>query len=176
MRIGLASWIVQDGNYPDFAVGDERSFALEFYANPHAVSNSGVAACFLRKNCTYDICAQVVFRKENLTVVDFGQRAYTEQKIVADVGQWIAGQLYIGIDPFMYFESWERQSDVPKLRTAWRIDHIFLETTPLIEEKPKYFVRDESCFSETEVSRTDAWHDDKGHASYALECTEIKSA
>jgi hypothetical protein len=24
------SWIIQDGNYPDFAVGDEARFALEF--------------------------------------------------------------------------------------------------------------------------------------------------
>jgi len=29
-NIGLDSWIIQDGNYPDFTAGDERRFALEF--------------------------------------------------------------------------------------------------------------------------------------------------
>src|SRR5437870_1903422 len=31
-NIGLASWIIQDGNYPDFSLGDQRRFALEFSA------------------------------------------------------------------------------------------------------------------------------------------------
>ena len=76
----------------------------------------------------------------------------------------------------MYFESWERQPGVPKIRREWRIDRIFRETTPLIEEKSKYFVRDELRFSEIEVSKTDAWNDEEGNASYALECTEIDPA
>jgi len=176
MRIGLSAWIIQDGNYPDFAVGGVRSFALEFYAQPFAISDVGVVACTRRRNCVYDICGRVAFRKDDFTVIDFGWRAYSEQRIVADVGQWIVGQLYIGIDPFMYFESWERQPDVPRIKSEWRIDRIFRETTPLIEEKPKYFVRDESRFSEIEVSKTDAWNDEEGNASYALECTEITSA
>ena len=28
--IGLAAWIIQDGNYADFTVGDRAEFALEF--------------------------------------------------------------------------------------------------------------------------------------------------
>ncbi len=176
MRIGLAAWIIQDGNYPDFAVGDVRSFALEFYAQPFSVSEVGVVACTPRKSCIYDICGRITFREGDFTVIDFGRRAYSEQKIVADVDQWIAGQLFLGVDPFMYFESWERQPGVPQIKSEWRINRIFRETTPLIEEKPKYFVRDESQFSEVEVSRTDAWNDDNGNASYALECTETKSA
>jgi len=74
----------------------------------------------------------------------------------------------------MYFENWESQPEIPKIKSVWRIDRIFLETTPLIEEKPKYFARDETCFSEIEVTKTNAWNDDKGNASYSLECTEIK--
>lgn len=176
MRIGLAAWIIQVGNYPDFAVGDVRSFALEFYARRFAVSDAGSAACVPRRNCVYDICGCVCFRKDDFTVIDFGQRAYSERKVVADVGQWIAGQLFIGIDPFMYFETWERQPGVPKIRSEWRVDRIFRETTPLIEQTPKYFVRDEARFSEVEVSQTDAWNDDGGSASYALECTQIHPA
>jgi hypothetical protein len=176
MKSGLAAWIIQDGNYHDFAVGDVRSFALEFYAQPFVVADVGLTACTPRKSCVYDICGRVTFRKEDFTVIDFGRRAYSEQKIVADIGQWITGQLYIGIDPFMYFESWERRADVPKIKSEWRVDRIFRDTTPLVEEKPKYFVRDESRFSEIEVPKTDASNDDDGNASYVLECTEIKLA
>ena len=32
INVGLSSWIIQDGNYEDFAVGQEQRFALEFYA------------------------------------------------------------------------------------------------------------------------------------------------
>ena len=176
MKIGLAAWIIQDGNYPDFAVGDVRRFALEFHAQPFSVSDSGVAACVHRKNCVYDITARITFKKEDLTVIDFGHFAYSEQKIAADVGAWISGQLFIGVDPFMYFETWERQAGVPQIKSDWRIDRILLETTPLIEEKPRYFVKDERRFAEIEVGRTNAWDDDKGNGSYALECTEIKPA
>ena len=30
--IGLSAWIIQDGNYGDFSVGQRAEFALEFYA------------------------------------------------------------------------------------------------------------------------------------------------
>ena len=176
MKIGLSAWIIQDGNYPDFAVGDVRSFALEFYAQPFSVSATGAASCTPRRNCIYDICARVKFRKENFTLIDFGYSAYSEQKIMAEVGQWITGELFIGVDPFMYFESWERQPGIPKIKSEWRIDRILLDTTPMIEERPKYFVRDETRFSEIEIARTDAWNDNQGNALYALECTEIKPA
>lgn len=176
MRVGLAAWIVQDGNYPDFAVGDVRSFALEFYAQPFSVAQSGSIACTLRKNCTYDVCGRLIYRQESFSVLDFGCRAYSQQMIAAEVGQWITGQFFVGVDPFMYFESWERQPGVPQIKSEWRIDRIYLETTPWVEEKPRYFVRDELRFSETEIQQTDAWADDSGNAAYALECTEIRRA
>jgi hypothetical protein len=178
MRIGLDSWIIQDGNYADFSVGEERSFALEFSAGPISICPARIAACARRENCVYEITAQIAFKKEEgkrtLTIIDFGLRAYSEKKLDAREGDWITGQFYIGIDPFMYFESWERRPDVPKIRSNWRIDRILLETTPRIEPKPKYFVRDATRFSEIEVMQTNAWSDDSGNASYALECTEIK--
>lgn len=33
--IGLAAWVLRDGNYTDFAVGQVRQFALEFGYDPH---------------------------------------------------------------------------------------------------------------------------------------------
>jgi hypothetical protein len=31
-KIGLSSWIIQDGNYPDFKQGERAAFAIEFFA------------------------------------------------------------------------------------------------------------------------------------------------
>jgi hypothetical protein len=31
LRVGLSSWIIQDGNYADFKKGDLASFALQLY-------------------------------------------------------------------------------------------------------------------------------------------------
>ncbi|MBL9186548.1 MAG: hypothetical protein JNK23_03625 [Opitutaceae bacterium] len=173
MRIGLDAWIIQDGNYPDFSVGDVRCFALEFYAKNFSIRGEGVSRCTLRKGCDYDLSARITFKKDNLTVIDFGHLAYSEQGIAADVGVWIDGDFFVGIDPFMYSENWERSPNIPKIKCEWRIDRIFRQTTPLIEEKPRYFVRDETRFSEIEIDRTNAWEDDNGNASYALECSKV---
>jgi hypothetical protein len=34
IHVGLFSWIIQDGNYDDFEVGQAAKFALEFYPPP----------------------------------------------------------------------------------------------------------------------------------------------
>lgn len=174
MKISLEAWIIQDGNYPEFSVGDLRSFALEFYTESFSVSREGEPSYKHLENGSYEITAQVTFRKEGLTIINFGHCAYSEGNIDVEVGDWITGKFYIGIDPFMYFESWEMQPDVPKIKAKWRIDRIFLETTPRIEQKPNYFVRDESRFSEIEVTETNSWNDDEGNGAYRLECTELK--
>ena len=173
MKIGLDSWIIQDGNYTDLSVGDILSFALEFFSESFVVSNDGQLSCKHLQNSHYQITARVTFKEDDLTIIDFGHYAYSESKVEAEIGQWLTGKFYIGVDPFMYFESWEKQLHVPKIKSKWRIDHIYLETTPWIEENPKRLVRDKSRFSEIEITKTNAWRDDNGRASYNLECTEI---
>jgi hypothetical protein len=176
MRIGLSAWIVQDGNYRDFAVGDVRPFALEFYAEKFSVKSSGSIGMKHLKDCIYEIEAQVIFKKAKLTIIDFGYRAYTEGKIDAKAGDWIKGEVGIGIDPFFYFESWERDPEVPKIKSKWRVDRIFMDTTPLVEFESKNFRRDEARFSEIEIQMTNAWNDDSGNGSYALYCTRMGDA
>ncbi|MBP7482119.1 MAG: hypothetical protein KA788_06245 [Lacunisphaera sp.] len=173
MRIGLASWIIQDGNYPNFRTGETYSFALEFYAKAFSTTRPGTRSFTPSGNCHYDISAEVTFRKHDFTVIDFGLPAFQEQMRGVEVGQWIRANVFIGVDPFMYFESWEPSPDVPRIKRRWRVDRIYLETTPRVEVDPKCLVRDDKRFSEVEVSGTDAWHDDGGNADYALECTSV---
>ena len=41
LHVGLAAWIIQDGNYAEFEVGGEYQFALEFYPHEFAIASSG---------------------------------------------------------------------------------------------------------------------------------------
>jgi hypothetical protein len=174
MKIGLSAWIIQDGNYGDFAVGDEARFALEFHANSHTIISEAPLSAVCIKDSTYCVIAQVVFKKDALTIIDFGYRAFSEQLLDVVEGDWIKAAIYIGIDPFMYFEGWARKDGIPEISYTWCINQIFLETTPRIEEKPRYFVRDKNRFSEVSIQKTDAWKDDEGHGDYVLECEKIQ--
>ena len=45
VSIGLSAWIIQDGNYGDFRVGQQARFALEFH--PQAMEPAQHTAPFL---------------------------------------------------------------------------------------------------------------------------------
>jgi len=55
---------------------------------------------------------------------------------------WLEGLIFIGVDPFFYFESHAHQPGAPALVYDWHIDKIEMETGPFIETKPKHFERD----------------------------------
>jgi hypothetical protein len=98
--IGVDSWIIQDGNYTDFAVDHEAQFALEFY--PISLKGSD-CRCTSGKPITrnlYDICGQVVYLTEDVLVLDMSVLAYQECEPpdFASQGSWVAGQVYLGID------------------------------------------------------------------------------
>jgi hypothetical protein len=175
-NIGIDSWIIQDGNYREFSVGQEAQFALEFY--PRSLKPSACespAAIHLRAS-RYRICGQVIYRTDAVWVLDMGFLAYQEGQPpgYAAEGSWVEGEIYLGIDPFMYVERLKNMSDMPQLTYGFRVERIFLETTPWLTEsndsgRPT-MTRDEQKESYREVARTDAWSDDNGHAHYVLEC------
>ena len=52
LAVGLASWIIQDGNYGDFKRGDRKAFALEFWASAKldTVKREGATMPSLERN------------------------------------------------------------------------------------------------------------------------------
>lgn len=42
--IGMSAWVIQDGNYADFSVGQRAEFAIEFYAAEQLRAGAGPAA------------------------------------------------------------------------------------------------------------------------------------
>ncbi|MCH9693464.1 MAG: hypothetical protein K0U72_03050 [Gammaproteobacteria bacterium] len=177
-RIGMNSWVVQDGNYPDFKAGNEYRFAVEFF--PHDIRMVRTAptqlSCRHIINSRYEIEGKIVFVAKSYWVIDVGvlifQDAAPHPKAV--VGGGLSGEIQLGIDPFFYFESLQHVEGMPNLFYDWQINQVLLETTPWIESTNpsggKNLVRDATQESFVPVEETNAWEDDDGHAGYVFEC------
>jgi len=184
-HIGLSAWIIQDGNYPDFERGKISRFALEFYSKRglKIASQSHEAPGLVhRGDALYTARGVVRFSGEDVWVVDFGEvMAYCEEKPPSGIsaGVTVSGELYLGIDPFFYFERLFGTSGIPALIYDWKIVEIEMETAPFVEstEHPggKVLVRDHSKRTRVPVARTDAWKDDGGNGDYVLQCTRASS-
>ncbi len=177
--VGVSSWIIQDGNYGDFRVGAAAKFALEFYPQSIEVTRSHEASFERIQASRYRVRGQVVFVSRASWVIDFGVMAYQNYEPPSAVkrGAWIQGEIYLGIDPFFYFEELHSLPGMPALQHEWRIANIFLETTPWLSRTDEtgraILTRDEQQESFAEVSETNAWEDDQGNGHYILECERI---
>src|SRR5437588_7630307 len=96
--IGVSSWIIQDGNYGDFRVGEAARFALEF--NPHSLqpARSQVPMAERLRGSRYRVCGRVAHTGRSVWVIDFGIMAYEnrEPPRFAARGDWVEGELYLG--------------------------------------------------------------------------------
>src|SRR5438105_9801003 len=95
IRIGVDALIIQDGNYGDFAVGQEAKFALEFYP-PHGLRPAGEGPRTAEHLAAsrYRIHGQVVFADPHVWVIDAGRFvAYRVRQPTDDAGasRWVEG-------------------------------------------------------------------------------------
>lgn len=150
--IRLSAWVVQDGNYSDFVVGERRRFAVAFADLGLAPARSPLRSATPRGNAQYEISAELVFRSRQVALIDFGLLAYIEGPIPrARVGSWLAGPVALEVDPFSYFEIHAKRRGVPPAVYTWTITGIWIDQTNAVE-------------------RTDAWTDYGGYAVYTLRC------
>lgn len=177
--IGLSSWIIQDGNYGDFRVGQIAKFALEF--NPISLLRAQSYEKHFEhvKLDRYWIRGQVVYADATACVIDFGLMAYKYRHLpgIATTGTWIEGEISLAVDPMFYFKELHARPGMPALQYDWRIKGISLETTPWLTTKNESgghtLTRDESKKSFKEIAETHAWDDDDGNAEYVLECEKL---
>lgn len=182
LSVGLDAWIILDGNYPDFRVGQSARFALEFY--PHTIRASELRSTHCENiwGNLHRVCSRVEFTAPSVWVIDFGFKAYMNEPPprVPGKGSWVEGDVDIGVDPFFYFEELRAIHGMPELKYEFRINDIQLETTPWQESKDQHgrsvLSRDERQRSFRPMAETNAWQDDEGHAHYLLECELISGA
>lgn len=180
--IGLGGWIIQDGNYSDFRVGEERAFALEFSElEPldlvHDRNNASAAGLSHVKASTYDVHGHVIHVGGAWWAIDAGVLMFQERpapKLVR-VGSQVRGRCYVGVDPFFYFERLALEADAPALIYRWRIERIERNATPWVEVRPRFFDRDWAQEKWSDAAKTDAWTDDNGRGDYVLRCTLLST-
>jgi hypothetical protein len=174
--VGLDSWIIMDGNYGDFARDAEVAFALEFHATPplEEVEPNAILAPSLTRvgNADYEALGQVVHVADDWWVINVGVLAFREEKPPANVrpGRWLRGRIFIGIDPFFYFERLAHQHSAPALIYNWKIEKIEVQTAPLIRVGPRIMTRDPAQLGWKEIVETNA-REDAGE--YLLHCSRL---
>jgi hypothetical protein len=178
-EIGLSSWIIQDGNYPDFTTGQHAEFALEFYSQTYQKSDMRSKSSKNLGAAKYEIIGEVVYLTPELWVLDFGICAFQESKPAEgiSVGSFVAAEIYLSIDPFFYFERLYTLPKMPALIYSWKINSVGQQTAPFVETREpsgqKVLIRDENKLGYRAIAKTDAWKDDGGNAEYVLTCTRL---
>jgi hypothetical protein len=175
--IGLNAWIIQDGNYPDFEVGQIAEFALEFYL-PDGVAGTPSSAKVSASNldgCLYDTVAEVRVQTADTTILDIGILVYSQfrsELVAYPQGTRLTVRLSLGVDPFHCFEFINKLTGVLPLVYSWKILSIMRQTAPFIETAPgsRHLIRDPQRLGYKEILKTDAWSDDGGHGEYLLVC------
>jgi hypothetical protein len=149
LYIGLDPWILADGNYEDFQVGDERKFALEFSGeNLLPADEDSVQGLQHLGSSNYSACGEVTYSSVEMSkvvystdpnvkevpqyvwVCDFGGvQAYCNHAPPdwARVGALVAGEIYLGIDHYYYFEFAHKRQGMPKITHEFAVRAILLE-------------------------------------------------
>ncbi len=135
IQVGLNSWIIADGNYVDFRVGEMRSFALEYY-NEHELrplpKSRDRRRHKLLERSRYAVTGRTVHLTPEWAVIDVGMPAYRELYSFPSPPKRFEGEIWLGVDPFPYFERRSSESGAPPLIFDWHIRRIEVETAPRI--------------------------------------------
>jgi hypothetical protein len=181
--LGLSSWIIQDGNYGDFEKGQHTRFAVEFYLPEFSLSSVATRSVSAIEAARYQVNADVTLQKERVWILNLGDiSVFQDIKPPGNihVGQFVQGDIWLGVDPFSYFESLSEMPGIPPLIYEWQIEQIEIQTAPFIESVDerggKVFTRNETKLGYRPIERTNAWSDDGGHAEYILRCRRMDSA
>jgi hypothetical protein len=178
INVGLESWIIQDGNYTDFSVGERRRFALDFVAEQDwRTATSPVPHMAHVHGDRYDVTARVAFLSSRTWVIDCGNfLLYREEPPPKGLPEsLISGRIRVGIDPFFYREDLRTLPGMPDLYNDFRIEGVELETTPWLPEGDG-MRRQTGEPTFVDLNRTDAWNDDDGNGTYVLLCRRVTSA
>jgi hypothetical protein len=175
--IGLDSWVVQDGNYPDFETGQRTDFALEFASRGGLKRLDGTQEMSVRwiAGSNYEVTAQVVHDAPNAQVLDFGILAYhfigiEDPEHQSQVGAWVTGEINLSIDPFFYFDQLAHEEGFPALIYTWTVQEILQRVR---EESPHFgadHVHADKSQGFVRIEKTDVWEDVSTLPSYVLRC------
>ena len=128
ISLGIAAWVIEDGNYPDFRTGQEFECALCFggvaslAATDQRQVSMSPAGCDLG---SYDVVARVIHADDEISVIDCGLRAYTRDTGYGTIerNEFVAGCIGFNVDPYDYREFWSKRLGIPMIY-RWRVERI----------------------------------------------------
>lgn len=125
LDIGLARWVLADGNYEsvEFAVGKRVKFALEFFVRSYSICHDPRAlAPIIGRSSFYDATGEVIYCDESAAVLDFGIiSAYRDGPCKFEFGQRLHGEMGLQVDPYSYYETLHKLTDIPPLIYEWEL-------------------------------------------------------
>lgn len=87
--IGLSSWVIQDGNHVDFAVGERHRFAVGFFGDDLHEGTPGLKQAEAVGEGRYDVSGEVIVA-DPVVVLAFGLLAYTDSRPPSAArGEWL---------------------------------------------------------------------------------------
>jgi hypothetical protein len=173
--VSLSAWVIQDGNYGDFTVGERQRFALEYLEGSlrriHEGRRSAIPTFDRAIHTGYHVSARVAVAVPDLMILDFGLLAYSErhppvrltgpiESIDAPAGAWVAGAIVLAVDYYAYMEIYGKRRGVPPAVYTWTITGIWRQKGPWSGS-----LAEQVGFHP--VSSTNAWADD---GLYILRC------
>lgn len=135
LQVGLNSWIIADGNYDSFRVGETRSFALEYYheADLRSIPKSRATRGFAPLGgARYSITRRTLHIGRDWAAIDVGLPVYRELYSLPPPPKRFEGVIGLSVDPFFYFKRHAHEHGAPPLIFDWRINRIEVETAPRI--------------------------------------------
>lgn len=181
----MESWIIQDGNYDDFKLGQMATFALQCHMEQISVPSKVLKKRALPVTTelgiegAYCIEAEVICNhpSSGMWFIDFGVRAYLmapENKGLETVDA-VSGVAILTVDPYMYKELRGAEPAIPNLTYDWEIEKIEKVIVPFIRQpssdplRPYELVPDTSELRLEPVQNTTAFEDNISD-SYILHC------
>lgn len=136
LQLGMGGWIISDGNYTDFRIGEVRSFAIEYHnqevLRPLPVFHAK-RSHRLVEACRYAVTGKTIHLADRWVAIDIGVAAYSERRSPSPPPpERFEGEIWLGIDPFPYFERYANERGAPPLIYDWQIHRIQVETAPRI--------------------------------------------
>jgi hypothetical protein len=171
--LGTQAWVIQDGNYEDFALGQRYSSAVTAFPHPvEGSSSAGAPQTRPLEDGRYAFsCAILKFAGYGAWVIDFGIHCYGKAALPegAQVGDVLAGEVRFFLPyPAVYQEGFD--SAASHSTYSWQVERIRVETTPWLVGEDGVHRRDSNKIGYVDVESTNAETDEGGSADYLFDC------
>ncbi len=133
----LPGWAVEGGDHPGLVTGQALSSALEFApvgALTATADGGGVPSLRALGEDHYRVEGRVLVATDRLTVIDVGVPAFAARRVegphgVLQEGDRFAGDLSLGLDPFLYRVFHAAQAGARDITRSWTVVDISVGAT-----------------------------------------------